>query len=692
MKKLIEMAESVMKRMRWRAFFFLRGEDQEAEQGEDEYYGFDSRRCPPQIEELKSFEDDMVKLIRSIEFRRPRDNFQRTLQRDAAHIRGSEDIFVPADKTRNVYQMGKMQYERLLHENITKHYKAAEEDEYDRINREARAIASELNIADRMDAMARRESFITLKDHKDNFENALPCRLINPAKSEMGKISKRILDDINNKLKRKLNVTLWKNSAAVIEWFRSIEMKESCTFTSFDIVEFYPSISEDLLNRAIRFAKDHICISDEEVNIIHHSRKSLLFSKDRAWIKKEGPGLFDVAMGSYDGAEVCELVGIFALNQLPVRFDRNNIGLYRDDGLAVFRNISGSMAERIKKDITKSFKDLGLRITIETNRRTVNFLDVTFNLSSGKFYPYRKPNDKPLYINRLSDHPPSILRQLPAAISRRLTDISHDENVFREAAPLYNNALKESGYGEDVEYAEGRKSREPVRRNRTRRVTWFNPPYSKSVVTRVGQKFLKLVDKHFPVGSELRKVFNRNTVKVSYSCMPSMGRIIKQHNARICGAERGRDSQPRRCNCRKPELCPLNGDCLASKVVYKATVETDGTRVPKEYIGSTETAFKHRYANHLMSFRHERYENQTELSKYVWNLKREGEIFRVRWDILRKAPAYSNLSKKCDLCLTEKLMIITADKSKLLNKRSEIISKCRHENKFYLSNFVGGVT
>ena len=103
----------------------------------------------------------------------------------------------------------------------------------------------------------------------------------------------------------------------------------------------------------------------------------------------------------------------------------------------------------------------------------------------------------------------------------------------------------------------------------------------------------------------------------------------------------------------------------------------EGTRAPKIYIGSMETSFKQRYVNHLMSFRHEKYGNQTELSKYIWDLKREGKIFRVSWDILRKAPAYSNLSKRCDLCLTEKLMVISADKSTILAKRSEIISKCR---------------
>ena len=168
-------------------------------------------------------------------------------------------------------------------------------------------------------------------------------------------------------------------------------------------------------------------------------------------MKKEDPGLFDVAMGSYDGAEVCELVGIFTLSHFPERYDRNNIGLFRDDSLAVFRDVSGTAAEHINKDIIKSINDLGLCITIQTNLRTVNFLHVTFNLPSRKYYPYCKPNDKPLYINRLSNHHPSILQQLPAAISRRLTDISHDVEVFHDAAPLYNQELRESGYTNDIE-------------------------------------------------------------------------------------------------------------------------------------------------------------------------------------------------------------------------------------------------
>ena len=98
-------------------------------------------------------------------------------------------------------------------------------------------------------------------------------------------------------------------------------------------------------------------------------------------------------MGSYDRAEVCELVGMYVLNTLANKYDKSKIGLYRDDGLAAFKNISGSKAEKIKKDITKIFKETGLRITIQANLKVVNFLDITLNLNNGKYYPYRKPND-----------------------------------------------------------------------------------------------------------------------------------------------------------------------------------------------------------------------------------------------------------------------------------------------------------
>ena len=154
-------------------------------------------------------------------------------------------------------------------------------------------------------------------------------------------------------------------------------------------------------------------------------------------------------------------------------------------------------------------------------------------------------------------YPPAILKELPAAISRRLTDISHDEEVFNSAAPLYNDALKKSGYSEKATYMEGRKSDRRKRKSRERRITWFNPPFSKNVTTNVAHRFLKLLDTHFPKGTKLHAILNRNTVKVSYSCMPNIDTLVKRHNARVCAEEQKTDEQERTCNCRRPSECPL---------------------------------------------------------------------------------------------------------------------------------------
>ena len=135
-------------------------------------------------------------------------------------------------------------------DNITKTYKLGNDNLTEDINSELKNIASNLSIADRVDTMAKRNAFITLKDHKDNFDSNPKCRLINPAKSELGKVSKVILDEINNKIRSILNVNQWKNSLSVIDWFRDINNKPNHTFLSFDIVEFYPSITESLLEQS----------------------------------------------------------------------------------------------------------------------------------------------------------------------------------------------------------------------------------------------------------------------------------------------------------------------------------------------------------------------------------------------------------------------------------------------------------
>ena len=191
--------------------------------------------------------------------------------------------------------------------------------------------------------------------------------MINPFKSEVGGVSKKCLNDIIADVSPKTEVNQWRNTATVINWFKNLSDRHKRKFIKFDIDEFYPSISENLLNKSIAYAKSFTKIEDNAINAIKLARKSLLFNKDGTWVKKGDDTLFDVTMGSFDGAEICELVGLYLLDKLSSLIGRENVGLYRDDGLAAINSSSGSVLDKMRKNIIALFKDEGLSIIIETN-------------------------------------------------------------------------------------------------------------------------------------------------------------------------------------------------------------------------------------------------------------------------------------------------------------------------------------
>jgi len=577
--------------------------------------------------------------------------------------------------------MTKESYEKLLRENITKTYKKADARVTSGINKEAKGIATDLKLQERIEGFADRNAFITLKDHKENFRSNPKCRLINPAKSDIGKISKSILQRVNSAIRSSSHVQQWKNTNEVISWFTNIKNKEKCKFMKFDIVEFYPSISEELLEKALKFAQSKTNLTDNEINIIWHARKSLLFEKSEVWTKKGDSDLFDVTMGSWDGAEVCDLIGLFILNEAEPRFGKDDIGLYRDDGLSSLLNHSGPMADRARKDLIQIFKSHGLNITVETNLTATDFLDVNFDLKNGKYFPYRKPNDSPLYIHSDSNHPATIIKELPAMIEKRLSELSIDEEEFRKAKPEYEEALVKSGFSATLQYRKETQKKRCRRRN----IIWFNPPYSQNVKTNVAKEFMKLVDKHFPSHHRFRKIFNRNNIKVSYSCMDSMASVIHRHNAKILSPEPENDGKMCSCPKKNKDSCILDGKCLQTDIVYKAEVSSEEST--KIYYGLTAPGFKSRYNNHTESFRNKNKSNSSELSKYIWQLKDSNKPYSIAWSIAAHAASYRGGMKRCNLCLTEKLIIIQADPQTLLNKRTELISKCRHQNKYLLKNF-----
>ena len=379
-------------------------------------------------------------------------------------------------------------------------------------------------------------------------------------------------------------------------------------FSHFNSIQFFDVILLQCTINAIKFARSvkGITISQADEEMILHCRKSFLYCEGEPWVKI-GPENFDVPMGSYDGAEICELVGLYILHKLTsgktLIFEKENCGIYRDDGLAIIKERgSRRIAEIvIKKKLNEIFDSEDLKITIDPVTQVTNYLDVEFNLARHVYELYRKPEDQPTYLNVKSDHPKHIIEHIPKMIEQRLSTLSSTEEIFDTHKALYENALENSGYkykltkNRNVNLA----YQKPEKTSRKRKskpcdVIYFNPPFSKSVSTNVIKLFLKLIDKHFPKGHKLHKCFNRNTVKATYCTMSNMKFKIGNHNGKVLSKknEPVLDDNQNVVNCCSDQLhCPLQPDrCDQTNVIYQADVHAEN-KVMK-YYGSTERQFK----------------------------------------------------------------------------------------------------
>ena len=147
-------------------------------------------------------------------------------------------VYAFADKTANIYKLPPQDCKKLLHENITKSSKKSPTRLEKSISLEAKEIAAGIKIDNRIEYMARAPVYITLKDHKDNFRSAHPCRLINSCKSEIGKISKSILEKRNRNLVKLLQVNQWRNSESVIKCFILLKTNHSVNLSSWILKNF----------------------------------------------------------------------------------------------------------------------------------------------------------------------------------------------------------------------------------------------------------------------------------------------------------------------------------------------------------------------------------------------------------------------------------------------------------------------
>ena len=303
------------------------------------------------------------------------------------------------------------------------------------------------------------------------------------------------------------------------------------------------------------------------------------------------------------------------------------------------------------------FKEYDLEITAESKQKLVNYLDVTLNLQDGTFRPYHKPNDQIQYIHKESNHPPNIIKRIPVSIGTRLSNLSSTEIIFKESTTHYENNLRQSGYNKKLTYKptdtnhqkrskhkrkiiwfnppfsksvstkvgksflslldiikhipvsigtrlSNLSSTEIIFKESTthyennlrqsgynkkltykptdtnhqkhskhkRKIIWFNPPFSKSVSTKVGKSFLSLLDLHFPRNHIYSSIFNRNKIKVSYSCMQNIKSVINNHIMKVLSNTAEIDES---CNCRNKNNCPLDGKGLTPNIIYEAQITSN---------------------------------------------------------------------------------------------------------------------
>ena len=139
-----------------------------------------------------------------------------------------------------------------------------------------------------------------------------------------------------------------------------------------------------------------------------------------------------------------------------------------------------------------------------------------------------------IYINRKSNHPPVVPNQLSKSVAKKISDISSDEKAFSNSTPTYSEAIRKSGFNDKFTYnTKTTDYNTSEKKKRKRKVESFNPPFSLNVEINMGKISLKLVKRYFPKENPLCKIFNKNKLKFSYSCMGNVAFVLSAHNRNI---------------------------------------------------------------------------------------------------------------------------------------------------------------
>ena len=304
-------------------------------------------------------------------------------------------------------------------------------------------------------------------------------------------------------------------------------------------------------------------------------------------------------------------------------------------------------------------------------------------------------------------YPSIVLENIPYNINKRLSTISSNKEYFDEEKMTYQKAILDAGYSYDLSYTKGFQKRpkqycgqnkgfqnnnvQSTNQTNRSKVKWFNPPFNLYCATNVGKIFRDIIKKHFSGGDDLSKLFNKNRLKISYSCLPNIKSKISAHNKLLLSGNPKPNRGEKNCNCQKSRECPLKGNCIIENSVYKAQVLKEGQQGTDghAYVGLHSGLFKLRLANHEQSFK-DRTKAKCELAKYIWQMKDRGiNNYKINWQIIAVEKCYDRKTGKCNLFQREKLEILRLSHiigTKLINKIEEILRPCIHRFKHLLGN------
>ena len=186
-----------------------------------------------------------------------------------------------------MYKMSHNKYDKLVSNSINQNYRKAEDNISHAIATECRNLSKKLNIENHLSSTKLNPAFITIKDHKENFTNNTKCRLINPTKPKICKVNKNIVDKMNISIRCRADVNQWRSTKEVIRRFNNLENKKQLSFLTFDIADFYPSITDNPLIKILKWAPKNHNITPTELETIIHARRTILYDhKGNVWTKK----------------------------------------------------------------------------------------------------------------------------------------------------------------------------------------------------------------------------------------------------------------------------------------------------------------------------------------------------------------------------------------------------------------------